>query len=52
MAGVAVDHTVGGVCDDIIRGGLNEHGGELSPLEAVRHIFAMDGTIKLDVLHQ
>ena len=46
MTGDAVDRAVGVVRDDKSGGGLKEHGGEVSPLEAVGHLYAMDDTIK------
>ena len=44
--GVVLDCAIGGVSDDQSGGGLDANAAELSPLEAVGHLYAMDGTIK------
>ena len=46
MTGDAVDRAVGGVRDDKSGGGTTEHGGAVSPLEAVGYLYPIDGTIK------
>ena len=46
MSGVELDRALGVVSDAQIDGGTKKDGGELSPLEAVGHLYAMDGTIK------
>ena len=46
MTGFAVDCAIGGKSDDQSGGGRKNDGGAMSPLEAVGHLYAMDGTIK------
>ena len=46
MSAVAVDRAIVGVRDDQSGGGSKKDGGEVSPLEAVGDLYAMDGKIK------
>ena len=47
MPGVEVDCALGGVRDAQSGGGMKKYGGEVSPLEAVGHRYAMDSTMKV-----